>query len=394
MKHELMVSFDIWSALIVVGVVQGLFVISLFLIKREFRNPSQRYLIGILLVFLWLQLEFLSIRWPYTIEFTQFYGTRLGSWFIIGPLILLYTHSLMGQEKKGNQAFIHFLPFIFFVLILPLFYADFLGFRQVHYGMLTVFDRFNREEITVIQYVYSAVFIAQFIHLLVYLMISLRRLTHYETAMSNTYSSYQESEIRWLRITIYSLMGILVFASLFLVLFFFTLIYRRHLDYIYVLPMSFLMYIIAYKLSGIQLTSIRESELSTNGNGTKYQSSSLKSEDAERYSSQLKEYMSAQKPYLKNGLRLVDLSKELEIPAHHLSQVINEKYDQNFYDFVNSYRVEEAKSLMSESDKPTLLEIAFSSGFNNKTSFNNAFKKFSDSTPFAYRKKIRSEKTI
>lgn len=389
-----MVSFDIWSALIVVGVVQGIFVISLFLIKREFRNPSQRYLMGILLVFLWLQLEFLSIRWPYTIEFTQFYGTRLGSWFLIGPLILLYTHSLTGQEKKGNRMFIHFLPFIFFVLILPLFYADFLGFRQVHYGMLTVFDRFNREEITVIQYVYSAVFVAQFIHLFAYLMIGLRRIKHYETAISTTYSSYQESEIRWLRITIYSLMCILVFASLFLVLFFFTLVYRRHLDYIYVLPMSFLMYIIAYKLSGIQLTSIRESELNTNGNGAKYQSSSLKSEDAETYSSRLKEYMSTQKPYLKNGLRLIDLSKELEIPAHHLSQVINEKYDQNFYDFVNSYRVEEAKSLMNESDKPTLLEIAFSSGFNNKTSFNNAFKKFSDSTPFAYRKKLRSEKTI
>jgi AraC-like DNA-binding protein len=278
---------------------------------------------------------------------------------------------------------------VFFVLILPPFFPDFLGFRQVHYGMLTVFDSFNREEITLIQYVYSSVFIAQFIHLFIYLMVSLKLLNGYHQKMSDNYSTFQESEIKWLRITIYSLIVIFVAASIFLVLFFFTLIYQRHLDYIYVLPMSFLMYVIAYKLSGIQFISIKESDVVING--SKYQSSSLKTEDAEQYSDLLKEYMAAQKPYLKNGLRLVDLSKDLEIPAHHLSQVINEKYSQNFFDFINRYRVEEAKSLMQISDESTLLEIAYSSGFNNKNSFNNAFKKFNSTTPFAYRKKMKSE---
>ncbi len=141
------------------------------------------------------------------------------------------------------------------------------------------------------------------------------------------------------------------------------------------------MYVIAYKLMGANFTIIESS--------SKYQTSSLKEEDASKYAEQLKEYMVSQKPYLKNGLKLVDLSQELDIPAHHISRVINEKYGQNFHDFVNSYRVEEAKSLMKESEKPTLLEIAFSAGFNNKTSFNNAFKKFSNSTPFAYRRNLR-----
>ncbi len=384
-----MSSFDIWSALIIVGVIQGFFVLSLFLIKREFKIKSQWYLMGILLAFLWLQLEFLSIRWPYTINFSQFYGTRLGSWLIIGPLIFLYTHSLVDKNRTDQKKILHFIPFIFFVLILPLFFPDSLGFRQVHYGMLTVFDNFNREEITGTQYIYSSIFIAQFIHLFIYLILSLRWLNRYQQAIKANVANYQEAEITWLRITIYSLIGILISATVFLILFFMTLVYRRHLDYIYVLPMSFLMYVIAYKLSGVQFTSIKEVEVTTNG--AKYQSSSLKKEDAERYSNLLKEYMNTQKPYLKNGLRLVDLSDELEIPSHHLSQVINEKYSQSFFDFINQYRVEEAKSLMKLSDETTLLEIAYSSGFNNKTSFNNAFKKFNKSTPFAYRKKMRSK---
>lgn len=376
-----MASFDLWSALIVVGVLQGLIVLVLFFIKKGFNSKIQWYLMGIVLVFLWLQLEFLSIRWPYTIDSVLFYGTRLGSWLLIGPLLYTYTDSLITKERKKLESLIHFVPFVFFVLILPLFFADFFSFRQVHYGMLTVFDSFNREAITTIQYVYSVVFVAQFIHLFIYLMVSLKKTREYELELGNTYSSYQEAKLRWIKITIYSLLGILILASIFLVILFFTLIYRRHMDYIYVLPMSFLMYIIAYKLMGTNFIAVES--------GNKYQTSSLKEEDAKAYSERIKVYMASQKPYLKNGLRLVDLSEELEIPAHHISRVINEKYGQNFHDFVNSYRVEEAKSLMKESEKPTLLEIAFSAGFNNKTSFNNAFKKFSNSTPFAYRRNLR-----
>lgn len=388
-----MVSLDIWSALILVGIVQGFFVLSVLLIKREFKTISQRYLIGIIAIFLWLQLEFLSIRWPYTIEFLTFYGTRLGSWFILGPLIFFYTSSLISKKEQGQMFLIHLIPFFFFVLILPLFYSDFLGFRQVHYGMLTVFDQFNREEITFIQYVYSVVFVGQFIHFFGYIVYSLRSINQYEATLTDQVSSYDESEIKWLKLSLYSLLGILIFASLFLVLLFMTLIYRRHLDYIYVLPMSFLMFVFAYKLSGIQLTSV-EPQLEVEEASTKYQSSTLKQSDAQIYGNKLKEHMSTQKPYLKNGLRLVELSEELEIPTHHLSQVINEQYGQNFFDFVNSYRVEEAKSLMEQSEESTLLEIAFSAGFNNKTSFNNAFKKFSNSTPFAYRKKIQMQAAI
>lgn len=378
---------DVWSILIIVGLVQGLFVLTLFFAKKEYQQKSQRYLMALVGVFIWLQLEFLSIRWPYTIDFSFFYGTRFGSWLVLGPILFLYTKSLTSDRLTfGRKEALHFLPFVFFVLVLPLFFSELLSFRQVHYGMLTAFDNF-KQEVSPIQYVYSSVFIGQFIHLFIYLLLSIRTVNYYKQELNKSYSSYSESEILWLKVTIYFLIAILLFATTFLVRYFFNLEYRRHLDYIYVLPMSFLMYLVSYKLAGVQLITL-PAEASES---SKYEKSSLKPDQAMAYAESLQEFVEEKKPFLTNGLKLKDLSEQLNIPLNHLSQVINDKFGDSFYDFINKYRVQEAKQLMEKERKATLLEIAYSSGFNNKTSFSNAFKKFAGLSPSSYRKKLVQE---
>ncbi len=98
--------------------------------------------------------------------------------------------------------------------------------------------------------------------------------------------------------------------------------------------------------------------------------------------------MTEEKPYLQNELRLKDLADSTELTPHQLSHLINDHYKCSFFDFINEYRVKEAKVLIANKPKSTLLEIAFESGFNNKTSFVNAFKKFHGTTPSAFRKEI------
>ncbi|MCZ6899895.1 MAG: helix-turn-helix domain-containing protein, partial [Bacteroidetes bacterium] len=75
------------------------------------------------------------------------------------------------------------------------------------------------------------------------------------------------------------------------------------------------------------------------------------------------------------------------IPSHHLSQVINDRIGLNFFDFVNSYRIKEATRLLSDSQKSeyTIIELAYESGFNSKSTFNSAFKRFAGSTPTEFR---------
>ena len=98
--------------------------------------------------------------------------------------------------------------------------------------------------------------------------------------------------------------------------------------------------------------------------------------------------MQEQKPYLDNELRLSHLADQLNTSPHHLSQVINEQLNQSFSDFINAYRVETAKQMLGDPrEKQTyIINIAYASGFNNKTSFNKAFKEQTGMSPSQFRK--------
>ena len=118
----------------------------------------------------------------------------------------------------------------------------------------------------------------------------------------------------------------------------------------------------------------------------KYQSSSLTDQKADRYLEQLQQFMEREKPFLESKITIAKLAERTGIPVNYLSQIINERLDQNFFDFVNSYRVNEFKSLLEqpENSNYTLLSLAHDAGFNSKSTFNAIFKKFTGQTPSEY----------
>lgn len=94
-----------------------------------------------------------------------------------------------------------------------------------------------------------------------------------------------------------------------------------------------------------------------------------------------------QKLYKKADLKISDLSEALGESARNISILINTFYKGNFYDFINFYRIEEAKSLLKNgNDDMTILTILYESGFNSKSVFNSVFKKMEGQTPSTYRK--------
>ena len=115
-----------------------------------------------------------------------------------------------------------------------------------------------------------------------------------------------------------------------------------------------------------------------------YQKSSLKDDVAQEKHNLLKLIMVDQKPYLDPNLTLNALAQNLGIPAHHLSQIINQFEGQNFNDFVNKYRVEEFIDRASQVSYLSFLGIALDSGFNSKSTFNTVFKKHKGQTPSQY----------
>ena len=102
---------------------------------------------------------------------------------------------------------------------------------------------------------------------------------------------------------------------------------------------------------------------------------------------QLMMIMQLEKPYFNPDLTLNDLAIQLGISERELSFVLNTELKVNFFNFVNKYRVEEAKQLLADkTNKKTILEILYQTGFNNKSAFNRVFKEFTGFTPTEFRK--------
>ena len=119
----------------------------------------------------------------------------------------------------------------------------------------------------------------------------------------------------------------------------------------------------------------------------KYERSGLKEKDARAYLEKILAYMEDQKPYLDVDLSIHDISAELDIPRHYLTQVINGLLGKNFYTFINEYRIEKVKKLLVDDNysKYTLTSIAFEAGFNSKSSFNSIFKNSTGMTPTQFK---------
>lgn len=116
----------------------------------------------------------------------------------------------------------------------------------------------------------------------------------------------------------------------------------------------------------------------------KYEKTGLSKSFSEELKLKLEHFMNTEKPYLYQELRLDDIAKFLDVSKHHASQVINENFELNFFDFINSYRIEYAKVILANnfnSSSDSITDIAYRCGFNNRVSFYKAFKKFTKTTP-------------
>jgi len=121
---------------------------------------------------------------------------------------------------------------------------------------------------------------------------------------------------------------------------------------------------------------------------TKYSGSRLTGSEAKQHAEKLTDYMKSSKSYLNPDLSLPQLAAELNISSHYLSQVINEQFNLNFFDFVNRYRVEAFKEKIKDPEfrNYSLLGIAFECGFNSKSAFNRIFKQVTGLTPSQFKK--------
>ena len=122
---------------------------------------------------------------------------------------------------------------------------------------------------------------------------------------------------------------------------------------------------------------------------SKYKKSGLAPTRLAEASLSLQSLMAKAKPHLDGTLDLRKLARLSGFGPNHLSQILNEGLGQNFYDFVNAWRVEEAKRLLSDRSPRgvNILQIGYDSGFNSKSTFHTSFTRCTGMTPLSFLEK-------
>jgi AraC-like DNA-binding protein len=107
---------------------------------------------------------------------------------------------------------------------------------------------------------------------------------------------------------------------------------------------------------------------------------------------QLKKYMTDKEPFLEASLSIQELATQINMPVRDVSILINHHIGQHFFDFVNEYRIKKAMEILKDPSKKdyTVQEIFYEVGFNSKSSFNTAFKKYSGQTPTDFKNNTTS----
>src|SRR6056297_491754 len=304
-----------------------------------------------------------------------------------GPFLYLYVlFSLRTDQRFSSIHYFHFLPpFAFYVYMIPFFF-----FYSAEEKALI-----NSGQIDDYSVFITFSLIAFLISGVGYAAASYRLLSRYKDVARENFAYRHSIDLVWLKNFIIG-MGLIFGAAILLAVLqeWIGLRFGFNTDIIFYSLIILFIFYLGY--SGIMHQGIFSSnsehvQLVESKNSGEYRNSGLKEEDALLYHGRLKELMEIKKPHLEPKLSLVALAEYLDISPNYLSQIINQYEGKNFYDFVNQYRVEEFKERAKnpENSKFSLLAIAYDSGFNSKSSFNEVFKKNVGKTPSQYLNSIK-----
>ncbi|MEX0988667.1 MAG: helix-turn-helix domain-containing protein [Bacteroidales bacterium] len=301
-----------------------------------------------------------------------------------GPFLYLYVSSLVTDNPKFNsRILLHFIPFIlfnFYLLIASFIPSASEGIRLDHMESL------HSPPLLFLMFLFLTAISGP-----VYIIRCMSLFKTLDINIFNNFSSSEKINPGWLRklVYIFGLVWTLLMAAAITHHAFHLFSWTFCTDGIALALSIFIILIGYFGLKQNEIFSAEKGEsFVTYQRQDKYAGSSMKDQDAMIYRDKLEKFMKTEKPYLNPDLSLPLLATALNIPSHHLSRVINEKFGMNFFDFINHYRVEAVKSRLLDPgfDHYTTLGIAYESGFNSKSAFNRVFKKISGVTPGVYKK--------
>lgn len=349
------------------------FLLGGFLISRQPLRQNKHKLLGVFLLL--LGFNFLDGQLLLTGVYLEY--PQAAMWedpfaLLYGPVIYLYCRQLTGRRTGGLTLSIHVLPFILLQLMLGFYYH--LGTAELR---LTVLKTAMARQQPVYVFVTILAVLTLFF---IYLFFANRILKRHRNSLEQHYSTL---DIAWIHQLLVSLLVVFMLSLMASVLQFTGLKLASEVSLILVL-LAMLVFMTRFLFHALKQPLLQEKV-----SGPGYVQAMDKKE-MEAVKTQLIDAVEQSKLFLNPELTIEDLASQLNIPTRQLSQVINATYDQNFYEFVNTYRIGHARKILEENKeaKLTVLEVMYASGFNSKSSFNTQFKRQVGMTPTEYRKSL------
>jgi len=367
----------ILTTIIFVFALQAL-LLSVLLLRKKPRNLSNIFLA--LLVFFFalmaLNIALVTVLRSYDL-FHLFRYVQLELMFGIGPAIYFYTKSITQPTFKfSSKELIHFIPVV----------LEFIFYR-------TSFYRLGADGLyEATPHPYTKIYLIEqwlgIISITVYTLLSLQLFFQHQKGLKQHYSNLEKKTLKWLRTPLLIYSGFWIGWNILTEIDRFA--FDRAYKEAYFLPTFVGLAIVT---CWIGFKDYIRSQVAPPTHATIKKTKFDTNPQHQALAKDITKLMSEQKPYLDADLDLSKLSELLEANPKQVSAAINQHFEKNFYEYINSYRVEafKARMIQADSDKLTLLGHAFECGFKSKSTFNHVFKKISGKTPSDYVKQLKKE---
>lgn len=333
------------------GLLHGL-VFAIYLCFFKKKRTIANMLLGFILIFMAFRIgKSVMLYFGNDLE-PIFIFAGLAFLLAIGPLLRWYVLAMTRYNfKLPNYYLVELIPFV--LLLISSFFIT-----------KNWFDKNNKQAIIV----FGSVLIFIYLHFAFYIFISGRYVQKVKKASKELLQTKSQKAIfKWLQILIIGF--IVIWISYFLN------IIDDAVPYI-VGPIvySAVIYFLSYKAFKLKATDIDGDVFKVNDNALLF--------------NQISKLVLREKLFLDADLSLSGLSKRVGVSTQKVSEAINQYAKRNFNDYINYYRIQEAKKMLLDESNInfTIASIAYDTGFSSLSSFNSAFKKFEQTTPSAFRK--------
>lgn len=302
--------------------------------------------------------------------------------FLLGPILYFYTQSVIFRDFQFRRKdALHVLPFF----VVTVGYLAFYHFQTAEYQRM-IQASIMKQTLPRAFYISMLVIYG---HVVAYIFFAFKDLRDYQDEIKKQFSSISKINLNWLMFLLGSVVAVLLIS------FIYTFLPVAGLSHYFETAFTVAFVALFAFVNEIVLRAMKQPEIFAGISildktpTADAQVSAFNDQLSDSLVMALHQKMESDKFFLNPDLSLNALATALHITPKKLSQLLNEKFQQNFFDYINTYRIREAQNILEKNTDPklTVLEVMYQCGFNSKSSFNTIFKSKTGITPSAYKRK-------